>query len=85
MNLMTTKIFTALGVILLGGFLLVLFGQSKHREGYSKCQAEISQQEQEKAHAAAKEYERSEKYAQDTADVDLDNVLIELGLMRQNP
>jgi hypothetical protein len=80
MNKTVTTVITALGVILLGGFLLVMFGNARFNEGYARRGIDDAKA----ANKLATVYERIEDVTKDIVDGDLDARLGSLGIMREN-
>ncbi|MDX9690523.1 MAG: hypothetical protein RBT70_08725 [Alphaproteobacteria bacterium] len=83
MNKKLAIIIGAVGLVLLLGFGLKLYGQARYDEGYNKSQAEHAAAAAKAADEAARNLGKVENETANMSDDAIDDSLRALGIMRQ--
>lgn len=71
-------------LIVLGGFLLLRYGKARYNEGYLKAHSQCIENAVEHAGKAAKELRRIQNETKKLSDTDVDDDLLDLGIMRND-
>lgn len=74
---------TAIGIVILGGFLLSQYGQAKYTSGFNKAMSEYSAKNLKASSKAINALERQVDETDKMDISDIDRGLINLGIMRE--